>query len=84
MTSVSFLDPTGPNNKQKLETELGDLLAMIKLVMEESTLSEDAIMKAADAKLIKVEKFMRNGKPAAAVNSMETPHRRGKPRKNRR
>ena len=76
MTSVSTLDPQGPNNTQRLEFELGDLLAMVKLVLQETNLSEENIMKAADAKLIKVEKFMRNGK---SLYSMEKPHRR-KPR----
>ena len=62
MHSVSTLEPQGPNNTQRLETEIGDLFAMIKLLYQESNLSEANIMNAAEAKLVKVEKFMKNGK----------------------
>jgi NTP pyrophosphatase (non-canonical NTP hydrolase) len=79
MTSVSVVDPQGPNNTQRLESELGDMMAMFKLVLQESNLSEDNIMKAAEAKLIKVEKFMKNGKSLYAMPKLEVPHRR-KPR----
>lgn len=84
MNSVSTLDPTGPNNTQRLESELGDLLAMYKLVFQESNLSEENIMKAAEAKLVKVEKFMRNAATAPTLGqSLEKPHRRGPRQKSR-
>jgi len=79
MTSVSTVDPTGPNNTQRLESELGDLMAMFKLVLQESNLSEQNIMNAAEAKLVKVEKFMKNGKSLYAM-PVNKPHRRGKSR----
>lgn len=52
----------GQTNRQRLELELGDFLAMFRLILEETNLSEDAIMNAAEAKLVKVEKFMKNPK----------------------
>jgi NTP pyrophosphatase (non-canonical NTP hydrolase) len=51
------------SNRTRLEQELGDFMAMFKLVLEEAHLSGDHIMECAEAKLIKVEKFMTNGKP---------------------
>lgn len=72
------------DNRSRLEAELGDFMAMFRLVLEESDLSEANICSHADKKLVKVEKFMRNGKPVVApVQRLEKPHRRG-PRKNRR
>ena len=67
MDSISFLNPDGPSNKERLETELGDLLAMFKLLIEEHGLSEENVMKAAEAKLVKVEKFMKNTTPLDAA-----------------
>lgn len=55
----------GQTNRQKLELELGDFLAMFKLIMEETNLSESNVMNAAEAKLVKVEKFMKNPKKQA-------------------
>ena len=52
----------GQTNRQRLELELGDLLAMFKLILQETNLSEEAVMNAAEAKLVKVEKFMKNPK----------------------
>jgi len=58
------------SNREKLEQELGDFMAMFKLILaEDPQLSESNIMKAAEAKLIKVEKFMKNGKPKPAYRS---------------
>jgi NTP pyrophosphatase (non-canonical NTP hydrolase) len=51
------------SNRARLESEIGDLMAMIKLVTEEGNLNPDNMIAAAEAKLIKVEKFMKNGKP---------------------
>jgi hypothetical protein len=55
------------SNKERLEYELGDFMAMLRLVVEEGNLSMDAIIAAADEKLIKVEKFMRNPKGLGAA-----------------
>lgn len=69
----------GETNQVQLEAELGDIMAMFKLLLQESNLSEDNIMKAAEAKLIKVEKFMRNGRipnPVAPLINAEKPQRR--------
>jgi hypothetical protein len=85
------------SNKERLEYELGDFMAMLKLVVEEGDLSMDAIIAAADEKLVKVEKFMTNKKGLSApelaaafsqrtlppLASIEKPHRR-KPRSNKR
>ena len=68
-------------NRYQLERELGDFMAMFKLLLEETDLREEVIMEAAEAKLIKVEKFMRNPKLEFSVRpTVEKPHRRG-PRK---
>lgn len=55
----------GQSNRQRLESELGDFMAMFKLIMEETTLSEENVMNAAEAKLVKVERFMRNPRKQA-------------------
>ncbi len=47
-------------NKTQLEREMGDVLAMMRLADEEVGLDLDRIIGFADAKLEKVEKFMRN------------------------
>ena len=47
-------------NKTQLEREMGDVLAMMRLADEEVGLDLDRIIGFADAKLVKVEKFMRN------------------------
>ena len=55
--------PDSPESNQlRLEKEIGDLMAMVRLLTEESNLNMDNIIAAADTKLVKVEKFMRNGK----------------------
>lgn len=55
--------PESPESNQlKLERELGDLLAMFKLLVEEHGMNEANVMEAAEAKLIKVEKFMKSRK----------------------
>ena len=52
----------GKTNRERLEHELGDLLAMVKLIDEESPLNADAMIAHAEAKLIKVEGYMNNPK----------------------
>jgi NTP pyrophosphatase (non-canonical NTP hydrolase) len=49
-------------NQLRLETEIGDFMAIVKLLTEEYNLNMDNIIAAADAKLVKVEKYMRNPK----------------------
>lgn len=83
-------------NQGRLETELGDFMAVFKLILEEANLREDYIMAAAEAKLIKVERFMKNQKGLDAAElaeafsrnplppiSIEKPHRRKPRRKTR-
>jgi NTP pyrophosphatase (non-canonical NTP hydrolase) len=53
----------GMINRYQLERELGDFMAMFKLLCEETSIREEVVMDAAEAKLIKVEKFMTNKKP---------------------
>jgi len=70
-------------NRYQLERELGDFLAMFKLLVGEAGIREATVMEAAEAKLIKVEQFMRNGKTPAPV-AVTKPSRRGShPRKTR-
>jgi len=60
------------SNQLRLEKEIGDFMAMVRLLTEEYNLNMDNVIAAADAKLIKVEKFMRNPKgktPAEMVES---------------
>lgn len=77
------------SNQLRLEKEIGDFMAMVRLLTEEYNLNMDNIIEAADAKLVKVEKFMRNpkGKTTAEMVesfsknplppiSLEKPHRR--------
>jgi len=60
----------GKTNRERLEHELGDLLAMVKLIDEESPINSDHVLACAEAKLIKVEGFMKNSKnkPKKAPN----------------
>lgn len=71
------------SNRNNLESEIGDLMAMVKLIMEETNLSEENVMNAAEKKLVKVERFMRNGKTATPIVPLTTPNTNKKPRKNR-
>ena len=57
------------SNRERLEHELGDFMVMFKLLAEETAIREENVMDAAEAKLIKVEKFMKNGKPKPAYRS---------------
>ncbi len=95
MASTSTHSKTPSSNQLQLETEIGDFMAMVKLLTEEYNLNMDNIIAAADAKLIKVEKYMRNPKPKDAAElaaefshrtlpPISKPHRRGKPRSNKR
>lgn len=64
--------PESPeSNKLKLERELGDFLAMFRLLVEEAGIREEIVMEAAEAKLIKVEKFMRNPKGKTPTEMVE-------------
>jgi NTP pyrophosphatase (non-canonical NTP hydrolase) len=73
-------------NRYKLERELGDFLAMFKLLVEEAGIREDTVMEAAEGKLIKVEQFMSNRKsgipPIAPLGKLAS-HSGYKPRKNK-
>jgi NTP pyrophosphatase (non-canonical NTP hydrolase) len=86
------------SNQLKLEREIGDFMAMVRLLTEEYNLNMDNIIESADAKLIKVEKFMKNKKGLTAPElaeafshrtlpplstSVEKPHRRNPRRKTR-
>lgn len=46
--------------KEQLEHELGDILAMMRLVDEEVDLNQDRMLEFAEKKLIKVEQYMTN------------------------
>jgi len=50
------------SNRTRIEQELGDFMAMFKLLIEEAHLSEEHMMEAAERKLVKVEQFMKFGK----------------------
>jgi NTP pyrophosphatase (non-canonical NTP hydrolase) len=50
------------SNQLRLESEIGDFMAMVRLLTEEYNLNMDNIIAAADAKLVKVEKYMQNPK----------------------
>ena len=47
-------------NMRELEKELGDVLAMMKLVDEECGLDQNRMLQFAEKKLEKVERFMTN------------------------
>lgn len=49
------------SNQSRLEEELGDFLAILKLISEETDLDYNHIFECVDLKLIKVEKYMKNG-----------------------
>jgi len=59
------------SNRSRLETEIGDILGIIKLITEESNLNPDAILAAAENKLNRVENYLKNKKTAkkAAQNN---------------
>lgn len=46
--------------KEQLEREMGDILAMMKLVDEEVDLDQNKMLEFAEKKLVKVEQFMTN------------------------
>jgi NTP pyrophosphatase (non-canonical NTP hydrolase) len=56
-------DKPGTPNKVRLETEIGDLMAMVHILTEEGHLDPIMMADARIAKRIKVEKFMKHGKP---------------------
>jgi NTP pyrophosphatase (non-canonical NTP hydrolase) len=47
----------GPNNLEKLEEEIGDLLCMIDLLLENGLVNEDNLKFAAKAKMLKLKKW---------------------------
>lgn len=47
-------------NVKLLEAELGDILGVFKLLIEENHLNGENIMKCAEAKIKKLETYMRN------------------------
>lgn len=47
----------GKTNKEHLEEELGDLVAMVRLLIADGAVNEDAINKASTAKLMKLHKW---------------------------
>lgn len=47
-------------NRTKLEEYLGDFLAIVKLISEETKLDDNHIFACVDAKLLKVEKCMKS------------------------
>lgn len=53
------------SNRARLEEELGDFLAIVKLITEETPIDEAHVFASVDAKLIKVETYMKNGKKPA-------------------
>jgi len=50
------------SNKLRLEEELGDLFAIVKLIDELSPINMDYVEACANAKLLKVEKYINNPK----------------------
>ncbi len=50
-------DDTTPNNKEKLEEEIGDLLAMIDILVRKTTLSDSNINDARHKKIEKLKKW---------------------------
>lgn len=54
---------TGKTNKENLETEIGDLIGVIHLIIVEAKLGEDTIKKAVEKKFKKLEKYMVNKEP---------------------
>jgi len=47
-------------NSTHLETEIGDIMGVLKLLIEEGHINGDKIMKAAEDKVKKLDKFMAN------------------------
>jgi hypothetical protein len=47
----------GPNNLEKLEEEIGDLLCMIDLLVENGLVNEANLKYAAKAKMLKLKKW---------------------------
>ena len=60
--SKTFRFGETPRNIKELETEIGDFLGVLKLLIEEGHLDPIALEKAGDAKIKKLEKYMTNQK----------------------
>ena len=50
-------------NIADLHTEVGDVVGVLKMLMEEGYLDPERILTAGEAKVIKVEKYIKNKKP---------------------
>jgi NTP pyrophosphatase (non-canonical NTP hydrolase) len=58
----------GLTNKQRLEEEVGDLLCMIRLMMNQGMIDENNVQKASVQKQIKLEKWSNVFSKETAVN----------------
>ena len=52
-------------NMKNIESEMGDVFALCKILMEEGYINPEAIMKAGDRKIEKLKKYMKNPAPDA-------------------
>lgn len=50
-------------NMKNIESEMGDVFALFKILMEEGYINPDAIMKSGDRKIEKLKKYMKNPAP---------------------
>ena len=50
-------------NMKNIESEMGDVFAIFKVLMEEGYINPDAIMKSGDRKIEKLKKYMKNPAP---------------------
>ena len=60
--SKSFRFGETERNIANLETEIGDFLGVLKLLVDEGYITGDAVFKNGEAKVKKVEKYMTNKK----------------------
>jgi NTP pyrophosphatase (non-canonical NTP hydrolase) len=58
----------GLTNKQRLEEEVGDLLCMIRLMMNQGMIDENTVQKASVQKQIKLERWSNVFSKETAVN----------------
>ena len=56
----------GESNRERLQQEFGDLIAMFQLLSEETHFDMDSVERASRMKLLKVEKYMKNPKKKAS------------------
>ena len=70
----------GDSHAQRLESELGDIMAMMKLLVDSNIgITPEGLERAAEAKLIKVAQWMKH-KPESVVVTKPTSVKRRKPR----